>query len=217
MNNIIIHYRMVTLKYLILGDSGSGKTSIRNQYITKTFENNTNSTIGLDFHIKNENINGQEFKIHFWDMAGQERFRAIVRSYYRNCHAAIIVFDLSNRETFESLDFWYEEIKKIYQILDDKSILKPTIYLIGNKTDINTRSVTDDEIQKFLHEKHILKYMECSAKDNYNISYIFQSLNNDVYQNLVLHNLANPIQNKRTSTIDINYLQKKHKRCCYIS
>lgn len=168
---------MQSVKYIVIGNSGAGKSSIINQYVYKSFNRVIDSTIGADIKIKTVELNnGDKMKINIWDLAGQERFRSIVKSYYRNCHGVLLVFDLNDLHSFKSLDYWYSELSYIYDVNK-----MPVIYLIGNKSDI--KSIDYSLIDEFLEGKNIKKYVECSAMSTDDIKQLFNELNNDVYDN----------------------------------
>ena len=101
-----------TYKLLLLGDSNTGKTSVLNVYKTNTFYDNEINTIGVEFIVKNIYINEEEIKLQIWDTAGQERFRSITLSYYRGSSGVIILFDITNRQSFINIQKWTKDIEK---------------------------------------------------------------------------------------------------------
>lgn len=143
-------------KILIIGDSGVGKTSILNRFSTDTFNESFISTIGVDFKIKKVNVNGNDVKLQVWDTAGQERFRTITSSYYRGAHGIIIVFDVSDKDSFLNVDHW---IKEIDSYCINRNIQK---ILIGNKIDLE-RKVTYEEAN-YMAIKYGITYLEVSSK-----------------------------------------------------
>ena len=146
----------LTFKFVFIGDPGTGKTSINHKFITGQFEEATDATIGVIFSCKqyySEKYN-TNIKINFWDTAGQERFRSIAPMYYRGSSAILLVFDISDRITYQNIiDYWIEKVKyeNCFQI-----------YLIGNKKDLH-RQVTKKEAQE-LAIKNQFDYKEISAK-----------------------------------------------------
>ncbi len=98
-------------KIVIIGDSGVGKTNLLNRFARNIFDESTKNTIGVDFQAKDLIINDQTVKIQFWDTAGQEQYRAIANAYYKNAHGAILVYDISNKNSFENTTNWLEELK----------------------------------------------------------------------------------------------------------
>lgn len=153
---IINQIMALTFKFIFIGDSGAGKTSINQKFITGKFEEATDTTIGVIFSCKQYYSEKYQthIKINFWDTAGQERFRSIAPMYYRGSSAILLVFDISNRITYQNIiDYWIEKVKheNCFQI-----------YLIGNKKDLN-RQVTQKEASE-LAIKNQFDYLEISAK-----------------------------------------------------
>lgn len=160
-------------KILLIGDSGCGKSSILSRFCDDKFDYHFMSTIGVDFKIKNLAINDINIKLQIWDTAGQERFRTITGSYYRSAIGVIIVFDLTDRKSFDNVKYWLQEVDK-YAQSDVKKIL------IGNKSDLTEeRQITQDDITELLYNNR-LSYIETSAKDNININNIFTELSNNI-------------------------------------
>lgn len=115
-------------KFLLIGNSGVGKSCILMRYADNSFTENFFNTIGVDFKIRNVEHEGKIIKLQIWDTAGQERFRTITCSYYRGAHGIIIVYDVTDRESFESVKYWMEEIDRYA----NESVIS---LLVGNKTD----------------------------------------------------------------------------------
>ena len=134
-------------KIIIIGDSGSGKTNIVARLVNEHFDSNSYTTIGIDFRVKTFNLNGDNIKFQIWDTAGQERFRSLIKSYYRLGSGIIVVFDLSNIESFNSIEKWMHEIENN----SDLNIHDIVIMLIGNKSDLNgKRQVEQEQIETFV-------------------------------------------------------------------
>lgn len=160
------------VKIILVGDSGIGKTSLMQVCCGEMFSNTFISTIGVDFRIKNVNINKTPIKLHIWDTAGQERFRSISKSYFRGAHVILLIFDLGNRRTFYNLEEWMNDIRS-------NIIFEPKIILVGNKYE-NIIDVTENEIQIFANKYH-LEYFGVSAKNNVNIEELFNKAVLDGY------------------------------------
>lgn len=164
-------------KIILIGDSNVGKTSIMNNYFKK-YNNLAKNTIGTEYsniHIKKYN---QEFQI--WDCAGQERFRSLIKLYYRKSSVGIIVFDLNNIKTLDSVQtYWINNIK---ENVDDDCIF----LLVGNKSDLYIN--TDYKIIQELCNKYNMEYLECSAKKSYNIDLIFEKISNLLNAKYILDN-----------------------------
>ena len=98
-------------KHCMLGELGVGKTSIVLKYVEGTFDPNCKSTLGVNFLTKQCTVKGQQVDLNIWDTAGSERFRSMVSMYYRGVTSCMIVYDITNRETFEDIEGWYRQIK----------------------------------------------------------------------------------------------------------
>ena len=166
---------------MLLGDSGVGKSCIILRYIEDTFSINLMNSIGVDFKLKNIEIDNKKIKLQIWDTAGQERFRTITTSYYKGAHAIVIVFDITDKESFEHVKIWMQDIDKFAK----QGVMR---ILVGNKCDLeHQRAVTKEEGNE-MALKYGIKYIETSAKDTINIEELFvettKTLMNKQQQNL---------------------------------
>ena len=177
--SINFHY---LLKYVIIGDSGVGKSNILLRYINNTFSEEFKTTVGVEFGAKNIEINKNIYRIQIWDTAGQENFRSIARAYYKNSVCACIVYDITNQSSFKSIQSWIDDCTK----QTPKSVL---LLLIGNKNDLkDMREVSYEEGERFA-KSHNMIFLETSAKTGDNINEIFVksvqqidvNINNKVY------------------------------------
>ena len=164
----------------------------------------------------------KNIKIHLWDLAGQERFKSIVKTYYRNCNGILLLFDLTNKNSFENISYWYNDITNMYYLENDKQY-NPSIFLIGNKNDINYKNVYPKDVEKMIENKIISNYMECSAKTGENIEDIFNMLNDTVYRNIKEHNHFDKLSkvsrgiNIHNNKNNKNKNNKNNKyKCCYL-
>jgi len=155
------------VKLLLLGDSGVGKSAIVMRFTEDRFNQDLMSTVGLDFKMKTIQIGERMVNVQIWDTAGQEKFRTITKKYYRGASGYILVFDVANRNSFEHISTWLEEINDH----GDSNMLK---VLVGNKCDL-ARSVTTEEAMK-LAKKLDLPYFETSAATGTNVNLVFQDL-----------------------------------------
>lgn len=132
-----------SFKFVIVGDSGVGKTNILNRYVRNTFLLDGKSTIGIELETKMFKIHDKIIKINIWDTAGQERFKSITSAYYKGAKAAIIVYDITNEKSFKNVDVWFKEIK-------DSTKQDINVILIGNKSDLedNRKIITKAGIEK---------------------------------------------------------------------
>lgn len=202
------------LKYIILGNSSVGKSSIMSRYLYEHFKENNYQTIGVDFGIKTIYYNDDPIKINIWDLAGQERYTTIIKSYFRNVEAVLLVFDLNNKGSFEDLSHWYTLIEEEYN-LDKRDQYLPIIFLIGNKYDTLVRQISDEDIKKFMNERKIDRYMEASAKTNFNIDEIFDALNNAVVENIKKFDLWGNMLIRPVINLD-GYVDRKTYCCRYL-
>ena len=161
----------LSLKFLVLGDSKIGKTSILERYVNKTFKDNYLVTIGMDIRIKRLKINNNNINIHITDTAGQERFRSISRMQYNRTNGILIGFALNDRKTFESISYWVEQI-----FTNRGNSSEIGLVLFGNKCDDKDNiEVTKEEIND-IQTKYKLQYFETSAKENINVQNLFDYL-----------------------------------------
>lgn len=148
----------MTFKYVFVGDSGAGKTSINTRFMNRHFDEYCPSTIGAIYNCRDFKLNkiNRSIKLQLWDTAGQERFRSMVPIYYRGAAAIILVFDITNRESFNNIvNYWIEQIK---------DVVKFKVFLLGNKKDLsNQREVSSDEAQNIADSNGFI-YKEISAK-----------------------------------------------------
>ncbi|KAK9708694.1 Ras family [Popillia japonica] len=143
-------------KVIVVGDSNVGKTSLTYRFCERQFLEAPEATIGVDFRERVLTIDGQDIKLQLWDTAGQERFRkSMVQHYYRNVHAVIFVYDVSNAASFDSLKQWIGEVDK-HSFNDIPRIL------VGNKCDVRN-AVNTNVAQKFA-DMHNMPLFETSAR-----------------------------------------------------
>ena len=126
-------------KMLLIGNSGVGKSCLLVRYAENSFNENFFNTIGVDFKIKTISLDNQNIKLQIWDTAGQERFRTLTASYYRGAHGIIVVYDVTDRDTFENVRQWMQEIDKFAT----DNVCK---VIVGNKCDLDeSRKVSTEE------------------------------------------------------------------------
>lgn len=153
-------------KYIIIGDTGVGKSCLLLQFTDKRFQPVHDLTIGVEFGARMVNVGDKLVKLQIWDTAGQESFRSITRSYYRGAAGALLVYDITRRDTFAHLSRWLEEARQHAQS-------NMVIMLIGNKSDLeHRRAVSKEEGQAFADENGLI-FMETSAKTAFNVEDAF--------------------------------------------
>jgi small GTP-binding protein len=151
-------------KIIFVGDACTGKTSIINRIIDNPFNDTYEVSIGIDFMSKNIRFRGQNIKIQIWDSAGLEKYKGLIPSYITNSSIVFIVYDVSNRSSFDNVKNWIQFVKDIE---------KTTMILCGNKIDLD-RDVNTNEGEEIAKSEGIL-FFECSAKTNENIKNMFFS------------------------------------------
>ena len=161
------------LKYIIIGDAAVGKSNLLLRYAHGQFKDEYQLTIGVEFGAKNIKINDKVFRIQIWDTAGQENFRSITRAYYKNSCCALVVYDISSRETFEHITNWIEDCKN----QSPKTIF---MCLVGNKCDLNEKRQVSIEEGRDLADKNNIMFFETSAKDGINVDEIFLNTANEI-------------------------------------
>jgi len=153
-------------KYIIIGDTGVGKSCLLLQFTDSRFRNDHDLTIGVEFGAKLVTIDNKSIHLQIWDTAGQESFKSITRGYYRGAAAALLTFDITRRESFKSLENWLQETK-------NNGNQNMAIVLVANKVDLESqRVVSKEEGEKFAKE-HGLLYIETSAKTAFNVNEAF--------------------------------------------
>eukprot|EP01084_Bolivina_argentea_P132747 234262_1 len=163
-------------KVTLVGDSGVGKSCTLLQYTDKRFQTTHDLTIGVEFAATIETVFFNKCKLQIWDTAGQETFRTITRSYYRDSKAVIIFFDITTRITFSHTESWYYDIQK-------QAGNNCVFILVGNKSDLeHQRQVTFEEAQKFAKSLG-MHYWEISAKNAQNVNELFQNITTQIFMN----------------------------------
>ena len=158
-----------SFKILLLGDSSVGKTCFLKRYIDDTFQDVYLSTIGFDYKYKCITLKeGKNIKLQIWDTAGQERFRTIAKSYYKGAHGIILMYDVTDQKSFDSIKKWLEQIK-------EEAPNKVSVLLVANKIDIEKRIITKEDGEN-IAKSYDLDIYESSAKDNINVSEAFEDL-----------------------------------------
>lgn len=163
-------------KYIIIGDTGVGKSCLLLQFTDKRFRTDHDLTIGVEFGARLITIDNKQIKLQIWDTAGQESFRSITRSYYRGASGALLVYDISRRDTFNHLTRWLEEARQ-------NANANMVIMLIGNKCDLERREVSYEEGAQFARE-HGLIFSETSAKTAQNVEEAFIQTARKIYENI---------------------------------
>ena len=189
------------VKIMFIGNSSVGKTSIIKRYSKNIFSTSYISTLGIDFESKNINIDNKTINLQIWDTAGQEKYKVLSKNYYNNSNAFIIVYDITNLESFESVMNWIEQIKENAPE-NVKSIL------LGNKSDLEEKRKISEEEGKNLAKKININFYETSAQNGANIEKAIDNLVKDVIndENFIKENTPKLDRNK--------FKTEKKKKCC---
>ncbi|KAM0937549.1 putative small GTP-binding protein [Dioscorea sansibarensis] len=161
-------------KIVLIGDSAVGKSNLLARFARNEFYPNSKSTIGVEFQTQKMDIDGREIKAQIWDTAGQERFRAVTSAYYRGAVGALVVYDISRRQTFDSVGRWLNE-------LHTHSDMNVVTILVGNKTDLDEAREVSTAEGKSLAEAQGLFFMETSALDSSNVKAAFETVVKEIY------------------------------------
>ena len=195
-------------KVLLLGNSNVGKSSLFLRFVDDIWNDTFVPTIGVDFKIKTFDIDEKKIKMQIWDTAGQERFKNIIASYYRGAHGILLIYDVTDKDSFKNLSNWLIEIEKNAS----KNVLK---VLIGNKTDLEDKRVITYNQGKEFADTYGLKFIETSAKKNLNVNEAFETLGRELMQASEDKRITKQRQNKKISVAkaqDVN--TEKKDGCC---
>ena len=194
-------YFDVKYKIMVLGESKVGKTSLIKRYTKDQFGGVYLTTVGMDFQDKIIEMEDKKVRLQVWDTAGQERFRNVTKSYFQSSHGLLVVYDITDKESFEKINFWIENIK-------NNAPENAKLILVGNKCDLaNERKVTIEDGENKARNYNI-KFFESSAKDGTNVNELFFYLANEIYQD----EKTKGKDNKKTMQLDSK--KKGKKGCC---
>ena len=213
--SIQFHY---LLKYIIIGNSSVGKSNLLLKFAHNKFLDEYQATIGVEFGAKNVEIDNKIFRVQIWDTAGQENFRSITRAYYKNSVCALIVYDINNEDTFDSVQSWIQECK----LQTPKTV---TMVLVGNKCDLECK--VDRNKAKELAEENKMLYFETSAKTGKGVDELFKKSAAKIKDNIEknyydltnescgvkIGNLLYDVQIKKNKKLQKGDVEKK-KNCC---
>ena len=191
-------------KILLLGDCAVGKSCLLLRYCENSFQESHLATIGLDFRLKTITLeNNRKIRIQIWDTAGEDRFRAITKNYYKGAHGIVLIYDVTDQQSFQHIKDWVDKIK-------EESKEGVIIYLVGNKIDLIDKRIITNADGKKLSEEIKIKYYETSAKDSTGVKEVFENLVKD------MDNFYSEQHQEEMETIHIDKKDKKKRklRCC---
>ena len=207
----------LSFKIIVIGDSGVGKSCLTMKATKNIFENFYSPTIGFEFYTFNIKIKEKLIRLQIWDTCGQEVYRSLINSFYRNSSLAILLYSITSIKSFKNLELWLNDLK-----VNSNPDIK--IFLIGNKKDLEEkREVPIDKAKKFYEEHDIEIFMESSAKTGFNAQKIFIEAAKILYQEnkkLELIKEKEKIMKNETyklsqeDDMDNNDEVKKRKKCC---
>mmetsp|Transcript_2955 Transcript_2955/g.4558 ORF Transcript_2955/g.4558 Transcript_2955/m.4558 type:complete len:207 (-) Transcript_2955:170-790(-) len=168
---------MQKISMVVIGDTGVGKSCLLLQFVDRRFSSVHDLTIGVDFGSRVVDLNGEKIKLQIWDTAGQESFRSIARSYYRDAAGALLVYDVTRRDTFNHLSRWLEEARQF-------ASPNICITLVGNKADVAAKRQVDRAEGQAFADENGLGYVETSAKNADGVDEAFMSTCEKVWENM---------------------------------
>ena len=214
-------------KYIIVGDSSVGKSNLLMKFAHNKFTDEHQATIGVEFGAKNIEIEQQIYRVQIWDTAGQENFRSITKAYYKNSVCAMVVYDITNDNSFKHVQNWIEDIRN----QSSKTVL---IILVGNKIDLEDKRVISYDEGNEIAMKNGIIFGETSAKTGVGIEEIFYKSIKEIIKNMNenYYDLSsetcgikkgnskrNSSKNLKTGNIDLNNNNNnkigERKKCCY--
>ncbi|XP_055832319.1 ras-related protein Rab11A [Solanum dulcamara] len=175
MANKLDHEYDYLFKIVVIGDSGVGKSNILSRFTRNEFCLESKSTIGVEFATRTLQVEGKTVKAQIWDTAGQERYRAITSAYYRGAVGALLVYDITKRQTFDNVLRWLRELR-------DHADSNIVIIMAGNKSDLRHLRAVSEQDGQALAEKEGLSFLETSALEAFNVDKAFQTILTDIYQ-----------------------------------
>ena len=197
-------------KVVLVGDSFVGKTNIMSKYLKNEFHEDSKATVGVEFGSKQFNVEGHSIKAQIWDTAGQERYKSITSAYYKGAKGAFIVYDITRKNSFDSIDKWINDVTAVA----DKKI---TIVLIGNKSDLeDQRQVTKEQGEDKANKLQVA-FLETSAFSGENLEKAFQMMIKEVYQKCHEEMMSEGDVDIIKGGEDINLAKKNNsgeKKCC---
>ena len=203
------NYEMM-FKVVLVGDSSVGKTNIMSKYLKNEFHEDSKATVGVEFGSKQFTVEGHVIKAQIWDTAGQERYKSITSAYYKGAKGALIVYDITNKFTFDSVDKWVQDLNSY----GDKNL---TLLLVGNKSDLEEKRQIIKEDGEEKAKSFGLGFIETSACSGDNIDQAFDIMLKEVLKKYMVENDINNDELEAGSGKNIELAKKpdnKKKKCC---
>ena len=200
----------IAYKLLFLGESNVGKTSIILRYTDNTFDDSTIATCGIDFKCKYVSCDNKKIRLEIWDTAGQERFRGLTKNYFHGAHGFILVYDITNKESFIKLKGWIKDAKEKINKEDSYKIM-----VVGNKKDCeNDRAVEYNNLKQFGEDNKVI-FSEVSAKTGEGIDKLFNDFVHELlkYRNIGIYK-SDEKEERTYSNLDLSLVENKHNCNC---
>jgi len=193
-------------KLLLIGDSGVGKSCLLLRFADDTYTESYISTIGVDFKIRTIHLDGKTIKLQIWDTAGQERFRTITSSYYRGAHGIIVVYDVTEAESFNNVKQWLHEIDRYASEGVNK-------LLVGNKSDLVSKKQVETQTAKEMADSLSIPFLETSAKSATNVEQAFMTMASEI-KNRMATAPTGRMGNQATLPVGKSAAASKSSGCC---
>ncbi|KAH0789939.1 Ras family protein [Histomonas meleagridis] len=194
-------------KIVVVGSSGVGKSAMVQCLITGSFREEEQPTIGVEFKPYTIQVEDENVKLQIWDTAGQERFKSVSKAYFRNALGGILVFDITNRDSFDDLVGWLNDMRQL-------CAPNASIILIGNKVDLEDDRVVIESEASAYAERYNLSYMETSAKSGKNIQEAFIRLGTEIVHKVKSGEIVVPKPSDKTLLTESNIQTNNNKSCC---
>ncbi|KAK4475486.1 hypothetical protein MN116_002535 [Schistosoma mekongi] len=201
-------YSITKAKCVFLGEHGVGKTCIILRFMHETFDPAYHATIGIDFVSKTLCFNEKSVRLQLWDTAGQERFRSLIPSYIKDSSVAIVVYDVTNRDSFIKASDWIREIRT-------ERSSKTLVFLVGNKVDLEDERVVSAEEAAEKAEKENLFFVETSAKTDFQIQKLFDEVVEEIVKNMHNLNEQEQLHNNHNKNIELDNNHGYWKCWCF--
>ncbi|OHT00751.1 Ras family protein [Tritrichomonas foetus] len=197
-------------KFIVIGCSGAGKTSIVRRLVDNKFVKGTQSTVGIEYFTHITTIEGRTIKMMIWDTAGQERFYTIAKAYFRSALGVVLVFDITDRKSFDQLPRWLRDARM-------EADPHCSVILVGNKTDLAANRVVSKEEAEEFARSHELTYIETSAAENVCIEEVFMKTGADLLRKAASGeiNVGTAAPNGGSPVVNIRKTDdNKKQQCC---
>lgn len=194
-------------RVLIVGDTGVGKSCFLLRFTENRFKDQHNVTIGVEFGAKSLSVDGHVVKLQIWDTAGQESFRSITRSFYRKADGVLLMYDVTNSQSFANCASWIQEIHE--NVPEQGNVL----YLVGNQVDSEEREVTLQEAQALVSSQKLSGFRETSAKTGLNVDEVFQEFAKILLYRAATQTIA--VKSELTTiSLQPRVQPKRNNKCC---